>query len=215
MTPEERAKLFARYESKRKSTSSKGTGSSQGAPPPPAGDAEVEEEVEDVTATESVPQVPDPVALQQNREAVAQGLFSRLGSSIDRAVAYEPEPVRDIRFDPETRAERRGMRPVSAIPKALAGGAQAALEPVKDVAFAALEPIEDVAFAAKEAIIQPVTSDLPTPYISNEIKRLEAEKARLQQKIDELSGEASRRENEQRLQLAQEESSLRFQGMEP
>ncbi len=212
MTPEERAKLFARYESKRKSTSSKGTGSSQGAPPPPAGDAEVEEEVEDVTATESVPQVPDPVALQQNREAVAQGLFSRLGSAVDTGIGaaaafsdrYAPEPVRDIRFDPETRAERRGMRPVSAIPKALAGGAQAALE-----------PIEDVAFAAKEAIIQPVTSDLPTPYISNEIKRLEAEKARLQQKIDELSGEASRRENEQRLQLAQEESSLRFQGMEP
>tara|TARA_R100000655_G_scaffold54_2_gene272 strand:+ start:12596 stop:13213 length:618 start_codon:yes stop_codon:yes gene_type:complete len=205
MTPEERAKLFARYESKRKSTSSKGTGSSQGAPPPPAGDAkvevEVEEEVEpgftDFTVAESVSQVPDPVALQQNREAVAQGLFSRLGSSIDRAVAYEPEPVRDIRFDPETRAERREMRPVSAIPKALAGGAQAALEPV-----------EDVAFAAKEAITQPVTSDLPTPYIGREIERLEAEKMRLQQKIDDLRGEAARRTGVQ-------EDKLRFQGMEP
>ena len=158
----------------------------------------------DVTATESVAQVPDPVALQQNREAVAQGLFSRLGSSIDRAVAYEPEPVRDIRFDPETRAGRREMRPVSkgvealaAIPKALAGGAQAALEPV-----------EDVAFAAKEAITQPITSDLPTPYIGREIERLEAEKMRLQQKIDDLRGEAARRTGVQ-------EDRLRFQGMEP
>lgn len=59
------------------------TDSSRGASPPPDEDAEVEveEEVEpgftDLTATESVSQVPDPVALQQSRQAVAQKVLDQ------------------------------------------------------------------------------------------------------------------------------------------
>tara|TARA_R100000654_G_scaffold72927_1_gene105197 strand:- start:268 stop:834 length:567 start_codon:yes stop_codon:yes gene_type:complete len=64
--------------------SSKGTGSSQSASAPPAGDVEeeVEEEVEDVTVAESVGQVPDPVALQQSRQAVAQKVLDQSSPSV-------------------------------------------------------------------------------------------------------------------------------------
>ena len=219
---------------------SKRTGSSQVAPqgapqvapqvavqtaPPPSQEPppvvpEVEEEVEDVTATESVAQVPDPVALQQRREEVAQGLFSRLGSAVDTGLGkvqafsdrYAPEPVRDIRYDPEARRKRQeaGRRLREELPgdvaESFGGAAEMLVKPIT-------EPIGAAAFAAKEAITQPVMSDLPTPYIDRSIGQLEEEKARIQQKIDELKGEARRRE--QRLQLAQEESALRFQGMEP
>ena len=95
MTPEERAKLFARYESKRKPTSSEGTGSSQGVPPPPIQETEpeVEEEVEDVTVAESVSQVPDPVALQQSRQAVAQKVLP-FGPGSDEP--FLNRPIREI-----------------------------------------------------------------------------------------------------------------------
>tara|TARA_Y100001973_G_C5205224_1_gene341020 strand:+ start:507 stop:1019 length:513 start_codon:yes stop_codon:yes gene_type:complete len=170
MTPEERAKLFARYESKRKSTSSEGTDSSQGAPPPPSEDTEVEveEEVEpgftDFTVAESVSQVPDPVALQQSRQAVAQKVLP-FGAGSDEP--FLNRPIREI----------------------VGEGIDATKEFYKRLG-------------------RDKVAELPSEYVDRQIEMLEAQKARLQQQIDDLRGEAARRTGVQ-------EDRLRFQGMEP
>ena len=71
------------------------TNSSRGAPTVPSEDAEpeVEEEVEDVTVAESVSQVPDPVALQQSRQAVAQKVLP-FGPGSDEP--FLNRPIREI-----------------------------------------------------------------------------------------------------------------------
>ena len=51
-------------------------------------------------------------------------------------------------------------------------------------------------------------AELPSEYVDRQIEMLEAQKARLQQQIDDLRGEAARRTGVQ-------EDRLRFQGMEP
>lgn len=142
------------------------TNSSRGAPTAPSEDAEpeVEEEVEDLTVSESVSQVPDPVALQQSRQAVAQKVLP-FGAGSDEP--FLNRPIREV----------------------VGEGIDATKEFYKSLG-------------------RDKVAELPSEYVDRQIEMLEAEKMRLQQKIDDLRGEAARRTGVQ-------EDKLRFQGMEP
>ena len=158
------------------------TDSSRSASPPPPEDVgvEVEEEVEpgftDFTVAESVGQVPDPVALQQSRQAVAQKVL------------------------PQTSSDRM-------FGSAGQLGRQQLLQDIKKGVGLIGKGI-DATTEFYNNLGRDQLAELPSEYVDRQVEMLEAQKARLQQQIDDLRGEAARRTGVQ-------EDRLRFQGMEP
>jgi len=200
LSPEMREQLRRKYGTPepKKAPSAAPKKETRSAAPPPAAPPSlpVRSDIEEKIETESVVTTPDPVALRQKREAVAQGLFSRLGTGIDRAVAYEPEPVRDIRFDPKAREAQERMRgslgediveSFSAIPGALASGvgglggqlASAVGRPVADVATAGKEAFQDFAQSNQYESLSPRARD-------SQILLLEQDIARMQEQLNRL-----------------------------
>ena len=143
------------------------TNSSRGAPTAPSEDAEpeVEEEVEDVTVAENVSQVPDPVALQQSRQAVAQKV-------LPQTPQQEIRDLQQAASEARTKATQEQMKREAEAIKAIPGK-------IMELPGKAKEVLDELVQSTRYESLSPRARE-------TQIVQLEQSIARMQEQLDRL-----------------------------